>query len=275
MMLVACLFGAALVFAGSMPNSWYQTKLAQATHTNAAGTATVAATAYQSSDQAISAYNKVKDAVVTVQNLQKSASLSDGASAFDDQSKDKQQDQYQKASQGSGVVVKISNNTADIVTNYHVIEGSAAIQVVDADGKKTEATVIKTDNAKDLALIRVKSSAFKQVAKLGNSSNLKSGQTILALGSPLGAAYASTMTKGIVSAPNRTLSISQTNNQNVQVIQTDAAINPGNSGGALIDLSGEVVGISSAKISAGASDTTNIEGMGFGIPANTVAAFIK
>ncbi|CAK1241270.1 Periplasmic serine protease [Fructobacillus tropaeoli] len=274
MIVAAFVIGALLVWFSSSPGSWYQSQLAQATHTNAAGTATVAKTAYTSNDQATSAYNKVKDAVVTVQNLQKSASLSDGASAFDDQTKDKQQTDYETAAQGSGVVVKIGKDTADIVTNNHVIEGSAAIQVVDANGQKAEATVIKTDTAKDLALIRVKSTAFKQVAKLADSSSLKSGQQVLVLGSPLGAAYASTMTKGIISSPNRMLAISQTNNQNVQVIQTDAAINPGNSGGALINLDGEVVGISSAKISAGAADT-NIEGMGFAIPANTVAAFIK
>ncbi|GAO99341.1 S1C family serine protease [Fructobacillus ficulneus] len=273
-MAMAFTIGAILVWAGSLPNSWYQDKLSQATHTNAAGTATVAATAYKSSDQAIAAYNQVKDSVVTVQNLQKSASLDDGVSAFDNQNKDKQQTDYQTASQGSGVVVKINNGTANVVTNNHVIEGSDSIQVVDANGQKAEAKVIKVDAAKDLALIQVKSTAFKQVAKFADSSTLKSGQQIMALGSPLGTAYASTMTKGIISAPSRNLTAAQTNNQSIQVIQTDAAINPGNSGGALINLDGEVVGISSAKISASAADTT-IEGMGFAIPSNTVAAFLK
>lgn len=273
-MIVALLVGAAVVYGLTLPNSWYQTRLAKATNTNAAGTATVSAVAYTSNDQEKTAFLKVKDAVVTVQNLQKSASLSDGADAFDSQNKKTDSSNYETASEGSGVVLRASNGTADIITNYHVIESSAKIQVVDANGDKATATIIKSDANQDLALIRVKSAAFKQVATLANSDKVVTGQNVMAIGSPLGAAYSSTMTKGIVSQPKRSLTASETNNHTVSVIQTDAAINQGNSGGALINESGQVIGIASSKITASAQNT-NIEGMGFAIPSNQVAAFIK
>lgn len=273
-MVVALLVGAGVVFGSTLPNSWYQARLAKATHTNAAGTATVSSVAYTSNDQEKTAFYKVKDAVVTVQNLQKSASLSDGASAFDSQNKTTDSSDYQTASEGSGVVIKVSKGTADIITNYHVIESSQKIQVVDANGDKATATIVKSDANQDLALIRVKSSAFKQVATLADSDKVVTGQNVMAIGSPLGAAYSSTMTKGIVSQAKRSLTSSETNNKTVSVIQTDAAINQGNSGGALINESGQVVGIASSKITASAQNT-NIEGMGFAIPSNQVAAFIK
>lgn len=273
-MVVALLVGAAVVYGSTLPNSWYQTRLAKATNTNAAGTASVSAVAYTSNDQEKTAFLKVKDAVVTVQNLQKSASLSDGADAFDSQNKKTDSSNYETASEGSGVVLRASNGTADIITNYHVIESSAKIQVVDANGDKATATIIKSDANQDLALIRVKSEAFKQVATLANSDKVVTGQNVMAIGSPLGAAYSSTMTKGIVSQAKRSLTASETNNHTVSVIQTDAAINQGNSGGALINESGQVIGIASSKITASAQNT-NIEGMGFAIPSNQVAAFIK
>ncbi|MBS9336486.1 S1C family serine protease [Fructobacillus papyrifericola] len=272
--IVALFVGAGVVFISTLPNSWYQARLAKATHTNASGTATVAAVAYTSNDKAKTAFAKVKNAVVTVQNLQKSASLEDGADAFDSQNKDTDSNNYSTASQGSGVVLKINKNSADIITNYHVIENSAAIQVVDANGDKATASILKTDSSQDLALIRVKSTAFKQVATLANSDQVKTGQNVLAIGSPLGAAYSSTMTSGIVSQAKRSLTATETNNKTVSVIQTDAAINQGNSGGALINESGQVIGIASSKITASAQNT-NIEGMGFAIPSNQVAAFIK
>ncbi|CAK1244096.1 Periplasmic serine protease [Fructobacillus fructosus] len=273
-MVVALLVGAAVVYGSTLPNSWYQTRLAKATNTNAAGTATVSAVAYTSNDQEKTAFLKVKDAVVTVQNLQKSASLSDGADAFDSQNKKTDSSNYETASEGSGVVLRASNGTADIITNNHVIESSAKIQVVDANGDKATATIIKSDANQDLALIRVKSAAFKQVAALANSDKVVTGQNVMAIGSPLGAAYSSTMTKGIVSQAKRSLTASETNNHTVSVIQTDAAINQGNSGGALINESGQVIGIASSKITA-STQNTNIEGMGFAIPSNQVAAFIK
>ncbi|MBS9335304.1 S1C family serine protease [Fructobacillus sp. M1-13] len=272
--LIALFVGAGVVLVSSLPNSWYQGRLAKATHTNAAGTATIASVAYLSNDKAESAFSKVKNAVVTVQNLQKSASLEDGADAFDSQNKNNDTNNYETASQGSGVVLKIHNNSADIITNYHVIANSAAIQVVDANGDKADAKILKTDSSQDLALIRVKSAAFKQAASLADSDKVVTGEAVLAVGSPLGAAYSSTMTKGIVSQAKRSLTASETNNKAVTVIQTDAAINQGNSGGALIDESGRVVGISSSKITSSAQNT-NIEGMGFAIPSNQVSAFIS
>ncbi|MBS9337018.1 S1C family serine protease [Fructobacillus parabroussonetiae] len=273
-LVIALFVGAGVVFASTLPNSWYQARLAKATHTNASGTATVAAVAYTSNDKAKTAFTKVKNAVVTVQNLQKSASLEDGAGAFDSQNKNTDSNNYQTASQGSGVVLKINKGSADIITNYHVIENSAAIQVVDANGDKATATILKSDASQDLALIRVKSTAFKKVATLADSDKVVTGQNVMAIGSPLGADYSSTMTKGIVSQAKRSLTANETNNKAVTVIQTDAAINQGNSGGALINDAGQVIGIASSKITASAQNT-NVEGMGFAIPSNQVADFIK
>ncbi|MBS9338566.1 trypsin-like serine protease [Fructobacillus sp. M2-14] len=272
-LLLAFVVGGAVVMASALPNSWYQNRLAKATHTNAAGITTVAPVAYVSNSKAKQAFDNMKDAVVTVQNLQKSASLSDGADAFDSQNKSTQESSYDTASEGSGVVVDINKKSADIVTNAHVIQNSASIQVIDANGDKVNAKLIRSDSSQDLALIRVSSSHFKKAAKFADSDKVKTGQAVMALGSPLGAAYQSTMTKGIVSSAKRSLVSTETNNHQVTVIQTDAAINQGNSGGALINESGQVIGIASSKITASAQNT-NIEGMGFAIPSNQVLAFI-
>lgn len=270
---LAFLVGAAVVMASTLPNSWYQNRLAKATHTNAAGMATVSPIGYVSNEKAKKAFDDMKDSVVTVQNLQKSASLSEGADAFDSQNKNSDANDYDTASEGSGVVVDINKDSVDIVTNAHVIQNSASIQVIDANGDKVTAKVIRADQSQDLALIRVQSTAFKKAATFANSDNVKTGQSVMALGSPLGAAYQSTMTKGIVSSAKRSLTAAETNNRKVTVIQTDAAINQGNSGGALINESGQVVGIASSKITASAQNT-NVEGMGFAIPSNQVLAFI-
>ncbi|MDF7637474.1 trypsin-like peptidase domain-containing protein [Leuconostocaceae bacterium ESL0958] len=273
--LLALVMGAVIVLVGLNPNSLYSSRLAKQVPTNAVGTATVQKTAYVSHDQAIQAYNNVKDSVVTVQNLKQTASLSDGINAFDQQNKDNSQQNYETAAQGSGLVVRVNQDSTDIVTNNHVVKNSSMVQVVAQNGQKLSAKIIKADAANDLALLRVKKDpAVSKAAQLADSENLKAGASVMAVGSPLGVAYASTMTSGIISAPSRYVTLSETNGQPVRVVQTDTAINPGNSGGPLIDLQGHVIGITSAKISAGAANT-NIEGLGFALPAESVRQFIK
>lgn len=272
--ILAAGIGAGVVYSGLQPNSWYQMSLSQSAHHDSAGTTTVAKTAYVSNDPATQAYDKVKASVVTVQNLQKKASLSQGIEAFLNQNKSQNNDNLETASEGSGVVYKINDGYAYIITNNHVVDGSAAIQLINADGQKIKAEVVGTDAGKDLAIVKAKTDILKTAATFGAVDRLKAGQSVLAIGSPLGSAYASTMTSGIISAPRRELSSKDTGGTALTTIQTDAAINPGNSGGALVNLDGQVIGINSAKISA-SSDGTSVEGIGFAIPADIVQNFIN
>ena len=226
-------------------------------------------------NQATKAFNKVKDAVVSVEAYSSSSSLDD---LFGSQNGSEDET---SASEGSGVIYKKSGNTAFIVTNNHVISGSNKVEVLLNSGKKLSATVVGTDSVSDLAVLKINAQDVTEVATFGNSNDIQVGQTALAIGSPLGSDYATSLTEGIISAKKRTIDI--TNSQGVTtgqatVIQTDAAINPGNSGGPLINLAGQVIGINSMKLSStgtGSGSSTSVEGMGFAIPSNEVVSIIN
>ncbi len=157
---------------------------------------------------------------------------------------------------GSGVIVD-PNGT--IVTNDHVIRGASAIHVVLADGRELEAEVIGSDANNDLAVLKVSSKQALPAAKLGTSSDLMIGETVVAIGSPFG--LSKTVTSGVVSATGRTFKADgRTYND---FIQTDAAINPGNSGGPLLNVDGDVIGINTAIFASA-------QGIGFAIPADKV-----
>ncbi|MBZ1506109.1 trypsin-like peptidase domain-containing protein [Leuconostoc mesenteroides] len=271
--IVSALVASFVVYSGLQPDSWFQQRTNTTKTSNSAGTTTIAKTAYTSSDTATTAYNKVKNAVVTVQNLQKTSSSSSWSSYFQQNQQDSSSE-LETASEGSGVVYKISDGYAYIITNNHVVADSDELQLITASGKKIQATIIGTDSSKDLALLKAKTTDIKTSASFGNAKKLQSGQQVLAIGSPLGSDYATSLTSGIVSAPRRTLSAEETGSSATTAIQTDAAINPGNSGGPLINLKGQVVGINSSKI-ASSTDGTSVEGMGFAIPADIVQTFIK
>lgn len=275
---VAALVGGGVVYSGTQPNSWFQRQPATQKVANIAGQASIATTAYVSQDAATTAYNHVKNAVVTVQNLQKDTPQTpDGfAGLFGQSPKQKSADsgQEQTASEGSGVVYKIANGYAYIITNNHVVANSDALQLITASGDKIKATIVGTDENKDLALIKAKTTAIQTTASFAQSDKVQSGQQVLAIGSPLGSEYATSMTSGIISAPKRQLTAAETGMSDETVIQTDAAINPGNSGGPLVNLSGQVVGINSSKIAA-STDGTSVEGMGFAIPSDVVQTFIQ
>ncbi|GEK66345.1 hypothetical protein LME04_14560 [Leuconostoc mesenteroides subsp. sake] len=271
--IVSALVASFVVYSGLQPDSWFQQRTNTTKTSNSAGTTTIAKTAYTSSDTATTAYNKVKNAVVTVQNLQKTSSSSSWSSYFQ-QSQQDSSSELETASEGSGVVYKISDGYAYIITNNHVVADSDELQLITASGKKIQATIVGTDSSKDLALLKAKTTDIKTSASFGNAKKLQSGQQVLAIGSPLGSDYATSLTSGIVSAPRRTLSAEETGSSATTAIQTDAAINPGNSGGPLINLKGQVVGINSSKI-ASSTDGTSVEGMGFAIPADIVQTFIK
>jgi putative serine protease PepD len=179
-----------------------------------------------------------------------------------------------KTGEGSGVVY---NKDGYIVTNNHVVADAqgSTVQVNFSDGRTATAQIVGTDPKTDLAVVRVSNVSGLTPAKFGDSSALRVGDTVLAIGSPLG--LEGSVTSGIVSALDRTIQEGgdqqspQTQQQTTDIagaIQTDAAINPGNSGGALVDLNGAVVGINTAIATSGQSEG-NI-GVGFAIPGNLV-----
>ena len=129
----------------------------------------------------------------------------------------------------------------------------------------------RRDAATDLAVLKISAQGITKVAEFGNSNQIKAGQDVLAIGSPMGSEYANTVTKGIVSAPKRTM---KTEDSLIQVIQTDAAINSGNSGGPLINEAGQVIGINAMKLSSNGSGGS-VEGMGFAIPSNDVVKVVN
>ena len=175
---------------------------------------------------------------------------------------------------GSGIIIGETDDELLIVTNNHVVADEDSLQVQFVDESTADANIKGTDSDMDLAVIAVKLSDLSDdtknaisIATLGNSDNLKVGQSVIAIGNALG--YGQSVTTGVVSALNREIADSENGTTN-KFIQTDAAINPGNSGGALIDLNGNVIGINSSKIGA-----TTVEGMCYAIPISDAIPVIE
>ena len=175
-------------------------------------------------------------------------------------------------SQGSGIIIGQNDSELLIATNNHVVEGADTLSVCFADDNACEATVKGTDSDNDLAVIAVKLSDISEdtmsqikIAEIGDSDQLQVGEQVVAIGNALG--YGQSVTTGIVSAVNRQLEDSNSENG---FIQTDAAINPGNSGGALLNMQGQVIGINSAKLAS-----TEVEGMGYAIPVSTASPIFE
>jgi|SRR5579884_315517 len=165
---------------------------------------------------------------------------------------------------GSGVII---DKRGYIVTNYHVVQGTQRVDVVLSNGSTLPGTVIGTDQADDLAVVKINPPANIVTASLGDSSQLKVGQDVLAIGSPLG--NSQTVTNGIISALGRT--VSESGNTTIpNAIQTDAPINPGNSGGALVDMQGNLIGIPTLA-AVDPEFGTQANGVGFAIPSNRVS----
>jgi S1-C subfamily serine protease len=167
---------------------------------------------------------------------------------------------------GSGFVL---TSDGAILTNYHVVQGSDTLSVRLSDGRVVPATVVKTDQQHDLAVIKATATGLTP-AKLGDSNAAKVGEVVLAFGSPLGD-LTGTVTEGIISAKNRTITAGSAGGQRGEtlsgLLQTDAAINPGNSGGPIVDLNGNVIGIAVAG-------STNADGLNFAIPIETAKSLI-
>ena len=165
---------------------------------------------------------------------------------------------------GSGIIISADGN---IMTNYHVISGGTNIKVKLNTGNEYDATVIGGDEKTDVAVIKIKANEELHVAALGNSDEVEVGSKAVAIGNPLASELFGTVTQGVISGVNRTITVGQ---REMNLIQTDAAISPGNSGGALINKYGEVIGINSVKL---VSD--NAEGLGFAIPINEASTIVK
>ena len=170
----------------------------------------------------------------------------------------------ESASGGSGIIIDSSGH---IVTNYHVIEGASEIKVKLNTGNEYAATVVGGDEKTDIAVIKITSKEELKVATIGNSDEVEVGSLAVAIGNPLASELFGTVTAGVISGVNRTMTVGQ---RDMNLIQTDAAISPGNSGGALINKYGEVIGINSVKLVDDAA-----EGLGFAIPMNEAAPIIQ
>lgn len=178
-----------------------------------------------------------------------------------------------EAGVGSGVIYKKEGDSAYIATNHHVVNGADKLTVTFNDGTTAEATLMGSDATYDLAVLKVDADKVPAVISIGKSSELKPGQTVIAIGNPLGQ-FENSVTRGVVSSTSRLVPVDTDENGqadfNAEVIQTDAAINPGNSGGALINEEGQLVGINSMKIA-----TAEVEGVGFSIPVDIALPLIN
>ena len=228
---------------------------------------TTVKTAYKNTTSTSEAVDKVKNAVVSVITY----SDSSNQGVFE---KEENPDS-QISSEGSGVIYKKEGKYAYLVTNTHVINGAKKVDILLADGNKVPGEVVGSDVYSDIAVVRISADKAKAVAEFGDSNQLTVGETAIAIGSPLGTDYANSVTQGIISSQGRNVKLKADNGQNIstRALQTDAAINPGNSGGPLINIQGQVIGITSSKISN--NGQTSVEGMGFAIPANDVVNIIK
>ena len=164
---------------------------------------------------------------------------------------------------GSGIIITTSGY---IVTNQHVISGATEISVILNSGEEMTATLVGEDEKTDIAVLKVETDKELTSATLGDSSAVEVGELAVAIGNPLGQEFAGSVTAGVISAVNRTMTI---DNRTYNLLQTDAAINSGNSGGALINKYGEVIGINSVKLSQ-----TGVEGLGFAIAISEVKPII-
>jgi len=212
-----------------------------------------------------SAVDKASGAVVGITNIQEVAS-----GGFWNQ----QTTEDTATGSGSGVIYKVDGDKAFIVTNNHVIEGAKQLEVTMQDGSKEQAQLVGSDVWTDLAVISISSKDVKTVATFGNSDVLKQGETVIAIGNPLGLEFYGSVTTGVVSGKDRSVPVDLNGDKvadwQQEVLQTDAAINPGNSGGALVNLAGELVGINSMKIAE-----SSVEGLGFSIPINSAIPIIE
>ena len=190
---------------------------------------------------------------------------------------------------GSGVVYKTDEKFGYILTNHHVVNGADKIRIVFTDETETDATLVGSDTYADIAVVKVDVKYVKKVAEIGSSDDVKLGDTVFAIGTPVSLQYAFTVTRGILSGKNRLVEMKQQSNQGLfssstteawymNLLQIDASINSGNSGGPLANSNGELIGINNSKLSNSSSiiaSSASIENMGFSIPIEMVMNVAK
>ncbi|UQS82099.1 trypsin-like peptidase domain-containing protein [Bombilactobacillus folatiphilus] len=297
--LISAFLGVGLGFWGFSHFDNHQSTSTQSVTDNSgkAGTTKISNVTVKSNNQMTNAFKKVKGSVVSVINYQREeqddnslgalfGSLYGNGNGGSDNSQDQQgddsdskdQSKLQESSEGSGVIYAKQDGKAYIATNNHVVSGSQKLEVILSDGSKITAKKVGTDSITDLAVLSISADKVKSIATFGNSDAINPGESVIAIGSPLGSQYATSVTEGIISAKNRTIDTTdeKTGQKTGQatVLQTDTAINPGNSGGPLVNAAGQVIGINSMKL-ASSTNGTSVEGMGFAIPSNEVVKIIN
>lgn len=166
--------------------------------------------------------------------------------------------------------IKKDDKFGYVITNHHVIDGADEVKIITTSGAEATAKILGSDEYADIAVLSIDLQYAVKVAEIGASDSSSVGDTIFTVGSPLGYEYMGTVTKGILSGKNRTVSVDLTNGEYImEVLQIDAAINPGNSGGPLLNINGQVIGVNSLKLVK-----SEIEGMGFALPIEIVMGFV-
>ena len=271
---IVFLFGFFGGLAGSLVVSLFQTNSSQVAGTNSSSEkVTVSNVNYDNETSVTEAVSTVQDAVVSVIGYEQNSGTIDSLFGSQNSSGD-----LTVSSEGSGVIYKKEGDYAYLVTNTHVIAGAQQIDIQLSSGEKVEGELVGSDTYSDIAVIKIDASKVTTVAEFADSDTIKVGETAIAIGSPLGAVYANSVTQGIVSSLSRTVTTQSEDGQiiSINAIQTDTAINPGNSGGPLINIQGQVIGITSSKITfVDASSNVSVEGMGFAIPSNDAIAIIN
>ncbi len=213
----------------------------------------------QQDSPAVAVYNAVSPSIVLVQN-QSSVQSAFGTTTS-------------QIAWGSGVIF---DSRGYIVTNDHVVAGATKVTVTLKDGSTYPATVVGGDPSTDLAVIKINTGKPLPAATFANSTDVVPGEMAIAIGNPLGPTYAQSVTEGIVGALRPMLyGLSSTSERVTEMIQTDAAINPGNSGGALLNVQGQVIGITSMKVAQTGEPGVSATGLGFAIPSNTVESVVN
>lgn len=268
------LFGFFGGLAGSLVVSLFQTNSSQVAGTNSSSEkVTVSNVNYDNETSVTEAVSTVQDAVVSVIGYEQSSGSVD--SLFGSQNFS---DELTVSSEGSGVIYKKEGDYAYLVTNTHVIAGAQQIDIQLSSGEKVEGELVGSDTYSDIAVIKIDASKVTTVAEFADSDTIKVGEIAIAIGSPLGTVYANSVTQGIISSLSRTVTTQSEDGQiiSTNAIQTDTAINPGNSGGPLINIQGQVIGITSSKITfVDSSSNVSVEGMGFAIPSNDAISIIN
>lgn len=210
---------------------------------------TISEVSITENDSINSSVNKIYDAVVLIEIYNKQNTL---------------------IASGTGFVYKKDSDYGYILTNHHVVENASTIKITFTNDETVEAKFLGSDAYFDIAVLSVDVSSVIQVSQIGDSTKSNIGDTVFTVGSPLGSEYMGTVTKGILSGTNRQVSVSTNSGSYIMdVLQTDAAINSGNSGGPLVNINGEVIGITSMKLVE-----SGVEGMGFALPIEYVMNYV-